>query len=132
MYECVGSGVVYYLYGSFFEFCCVCCGVFYIDVFLEMFEFVIEVELLVCDCGGLIWFDIVWFGELLLEELWWSVVEVIGSVDVMVVVGILVIVYLVVGLFDLVLVCGIVVIEVNFEFMLLFGSVMISICELVS
>lgn len=56
----------------------------------------------------------------------------IGSVDVMVVVGILVIVYLVVGLFDLVLVCGIVVIEVNFEFMLLFGSVMISICELVS
>lgn len=89
----------------------------------------IEVEPPVCDCGGLIRPDIVWFGEPLPEEPWRSAVEATGSADVMVVVGTSAIVYPAAGLPDLALARGTAVIEVNPEPTPLSGSATISIRE---
>lgn len=93
LHERAGSGAVHHLHGSLFEFRCARCGVPYTDALPEMPEPAIEVEPPVCDCGGLIRPDIVWFGEPLPEEPWRSAVEATGSADVMVVVGTSAIVY---------------------------------------
>lgn len=129
LHERAGSGAVHHLHGSLFEFRCARCGVPYTDALPEMPEPAIEVEPPVCDCGGLIRPDIVWFGEPLPEEPWRSAVEATGSADVMVVVGTSAIVYPAAGLPDLALARGTAVIEVNPEPTPLSGSATISIRE---
>lgn len=129
LHERAGSGAVHHLHGSLFEFRCARCGVPYTDALPEMPEPAIEVEPPVCDCGGLIRPDIVWFGEPLPEEPWRSAVEATGNADVMVVVGTSAIVYPAAGLPDLALARGTAVIEVNPEPTPLSGSATISIRE---
>lgn len=82
-----------------------------------------------CQCGGLIRPDIVWFGEQLPDEPWQRAVEATESADVMVVVGTSAIVYPAAGLAELALARGAAVIEVNPEVTPLSANATLSIRE---
>jgi NAD-dependent deacetylase len=87
----------------------------YTDELPEMAEPALEIAPPICECGGLIRPDIVWFGEALPEEPWQHAVEATAAADVLVVVGTSGIVYPAAGLPDLALARGAAVIEVNPE-----------------
>lgn len=115
LHERAGSGRVYHLHGSLFEFRCDRCGREYVGALPEMAEPVEAVEPPKCACGGLIRPNVVWFGEPLPESAWQNSVDAVANADVVVVVGTSSIVYPAAGLPELALANGIPVIEVNPE-----------------
>jgi NAD-dependent deacetylase len=132
LHERAGSESVHHLHGSLFEFRCARCAIAFHGALPKMPEPALEVEPPVCDCGGLIRPDIVWFGEPLPDEPWQRAVEATEAADVMVVVGTSAIVYPAAGLAELALSRGTVVIEVNPEVTPLSKSVTISMRETAS
>jgi NAD-dependent protein deacetylase/lipoamidase len=115
LHERAGSGRVYHLHGSLFEFRCDHCGREYLGALPDMAEPVKAVEPPKCACGGLIRPNVVWFGEPLPEAAWQNSVDAVANADVVVVVGTSSIVYPAAGLPELALANGIPVIEVNPE-----------------
>jgi NAD-dependent deacetylase len=115
LHERAGSGRVYHLHGSLFEFRCDHCGREYLGALPDMAEPVEAVEPPKCTCGGLIRPNVVWFGEPLPEAAWQNSVDAVADADVVVVVGTSSIVYPAAGLPELALANGIPVIEVNPE-----------------
>ncbi|HEX3284429.1 MAG TPA: NAD-dependent deacylase [Mycobacterium sp.] len=115
LHERAGSGRVYHLHGSLFEFRCDHCGREYLGALPDMAEPVEAVEPPKCTCGGLIRPNVVWFGEPLPEAAWQNSVDAVANADVVVVVGTSSIVYPAAGLPELALANGIPVIEVNPE-----------------
>jgi NAD-dependent deacetylase len=115
LHERAGSGRVYHLHGSLFEFRCDHCGREYLGALPDMAEPVEAVEPQKCTCGGLIRPNVVWFGEPLPEAAWQNSVDAVANADVVVVVGTSSIVYPAAGLPELALANGIPVIEVNPE-----------------
>lgn len=113
LHERAGSSPVHHLHGSLFEFRCADCARSYTGVLPEMAEPALEVEPPVCNCGGLIRPDIVWFGEALPHGPWQHAVEATEAADVLVVVGTSAIVYPAAGLPESALARGTPVIEVN-------------------
>jgi NAD-dependent deacetylase len=105
LHERAGSGRVYHLHGSLFEFRCDRCQQPYHGELPAMPEPVESVAPPTCTCGGLIRPNVVWFGEGL----------PVTAADVAVVVGTSAIVYPAAGLPELALANGIPVIEVNPE-----------------
>ena len=115
LHERAGSGRVYHLHGSLFDFRCDHCGREYLGALPDMAEPVEAVEPPKCTCGGLIRPNVVWFGEPLPEAAWQNSVDAVANADVVVVVGTSSIVYPAAGLPELALANGIPVIEVNPE-----------------
>ena len=132
LHERAGSTPVHHLHGSLFEFRCARCAMPYTGDLPEMPEPLLEVEPPVCQCGGLIRPDIVWFGEPLPDEPWQRAVEATEAADVVVVVGTSAIVYPAAGLAELALSRGTAVIEVNPEVTPLSSSATISMRETAS
>jgi NAD-dependent deacetylase len=116
LHERAGSGRVYHLHGSLFEFRCDRCGREYLGELPDMPAPVEAVEPPKCAfCGGQIRPNVVWFGEPLPESAWQKSVEAVANADFVVVVGTSSIVYPAAGLPELALANGIPVIEVNPE-----------------
>lgn len=115
LHERAGSTDVHHLHGSLFEFRCAGCGSPFTGALPEMPEPALEVQPPVCDCGGLIRPDIVWFGEELPQTPWRGAVTAVENADLVVVVGTSAIVYPAAGLPELALARGTTVIEVNPE-----------------
>jgi NAD-dependent deacetylase len=116
LHERAGSGRVYHLHGSLFEFRCDRCGREYLGELPDMPAPVEAVEPPTCAlCGGQIRPNVVWFGEPLPESAWQKSVEAVANADFVVVVGTSSIVYPAAGLPELALANGIPVIEVNPE-----------------
>ncbi len=132
LHERAGSQTVHHLHGSLFEFRCARCAIAFHGTLPKMAEPALEVEPPVCECGGMIRPDIVWFGEPLPDEPWQRAVEAAEAADVMVVVGTSAIVYPAAGLAELAVARGTVVIEVNPEVTPLSDRVTISMRETAS
>jgi NAD-dependent deacetylase len=66
-----------------------------------------------CECGALARPGVVWFGEMLPEEIWWSAEQAAASCDVFLVVGTSAVVYPAAGLIPLARASGAKVVEVN-------------------
>jgi NAD-dependent deacetylase len=115
LHERAGSGRVYHLHGSLFEFRCDRCQQPYHGELPAMPEPVETVAPPTCTCGGLIRPNVVWFGEGLPGDAWERSVDAVTAADVAVVVGTSAIVYPAAGLPELALANGIPVIEVNPE-----------------
>jgi NAD-dependent deacetylase len=115
LHERSGSRTVYHLHGSINEFRCDTCESSYSDPIPAMPECQLEKAPPNCECGGRIRPGVVWFGELLPDEVWQQAVEAVRAADLLVVVGTSGIVHPAAGLPDLALANGTVVIEVNPE-----------------
>lgn len=115
LHERGGSSTVHHLHGRMFTFRCGDCDRAHDPDVPVMTEPVLEVAPPVCDCGGLVRPDVVWFGENLPEEPWQASVEAIDNADVLVVVGTSGVVYPAASLPERALEQGKVVIEVNPE-----------------
>lgn len=115
LHERGGSSRVHHLHGRMFTFRCGDCDQPQNPEVPVMTEPVLEVAPPVCECGGLVRPDVVWFGENLPEEPWNAAVEAIDNADVLIVVGTSGVVYPAAGLPERALELGKVVIEVNPE-----------------
>lgn len=115
LHERAGSGNVYHLHGSLFEFRCDSCGSIYHGELPAMPEPVETVEPPRCACGGMVRPSVVWFGEALPDDAWDRSVRAIAQTDVAIVVGTSAVVYPAAGLPEMALANGIPVIEVNPE-----------------
>jgi NAD-dependent deacetylase len=115
LHERAGSGQVYHLHGSLFEFRCDRCQSPYDGELPTMPEPVTAVDPPRCSCGGLIRPNVVWFGEPLPEDAWQRSVDAVTNADVVIVVGTSSIVYPAAGLPELALASGTAVVEVNPE-----------------
>jgi NAD-dependent deacetylase len=115
LHERAGSGQVYHLHGSLFEFRCDRCQSPYDGELPTMPEPVTAVDPPRCSCGGLIRPNVVWFGEPLPEDAWQRSVGAVTNADVVIVVGTSSIVYPAAGLPELALASGTTVVEVNPE-----------------
>ncbi|CAJ1495127.1 NAD-dependent deacylase [[Mycobacterium] kokjensenii] len=115
LHERAGSSTVHHVHGSMFKFFCQDCRVPYTEQLPVMKEPELEVAPPVCDCGGLVRPDIVWFGEDLPAGPWNAAVEAIETADVVIVVGTSGVVYPAAGLPERALELGKTVIEVNPE-----------------
>lgn len=129
LHERAGSSSVHHLHGSLFEFRCDRCGSEHTDRLPEMPEPDLELDPPLCNCGGLIRPDIVWFGEQLPEEPWQAAVEGVEAADLVVVVGTSSIVYPAAGLPEMALARDTLVVEVNPEPTPLSSSVNLSVRE---
>lgn len=115
LHERAGSTNVYHVHGSLFHFRCDRCQSAYVGPLPEMPEPVEAVAPPVCDCGGLVRPNVVWFGEQLPSEAWERSVEAVVGADVAVVVGTSAVVYPAASLPELAVAEGVPVIEVNPE-----------------
>lgn len=115
LHERGGSSTVHHLHGRMFTFRCGDCGEPKDPEVPVMTEPVLEVAPPVCECGGLIRPDVVWFGEDLPEEPWNASVEAIDAADVVIVVGTSGVVYPAASLPERALNLGKTVIQVNPE-----------------
>lgn len=115
LHERGGSSTVHHLHGSMFTFRCADCDQPRSPQLPELTEPVLEVAPPVCECGGLIRPDVVWFGEDLPEEPWNAAVEAVDTADVLVVVGTSGVVYPAASLPERALELGKTVIQVNPE-----------------
>jgi NAD-dependent deacetylase len=115
LHERAGSQRVYHLHGSLFEFRCDRCQREYAGQLPDMPEPVESVPPPMCQCGGLIRPNVVWFGEALPEDAWQKSVEAVSNADAVIVVGTSSIVYPAAGLPEFALANGVPVIEVNPE-----------------
>ncbi len=115
LHERGGSSTVHHLHGRMFTFRCGDCDQPQYPEVPVMTEPVLEVAPPVCECGGLVRPDVVWFGEDLPAGPWNAAVEAIDNADVLVVVGTSGVVYPAAGLPERALDLGKVVIEVNPE-----------------
>ena len=129
LHERAGSGNVYHLHGSLFEFHCDVCRSMFEGDLPEMPEPVEAVDPPQCFCGGLIRPNVVWFGEPLPDEAWQRSVSAVTNADVVVVVGTSSIVYPAAGLPELALAKGTAVVEVNPERTPLSDSATVSLRE---
>lgn len=115
LHERGGSSTVHHLHGRMFTFRCGDCDQPHDPELPVMTEPVLEVAPPLCDCGGLIRPDVVWFGENLPEGPWNAAVAAVDAADVLIVVGTSGVVYPAAGLPERALELGKVVIEVNPE-----------------
>src|SRR6185436_18402074 len=115
LHERAGSGRVYHLHGSLFEFRCDACQSAFTDELPAMPEPVLSMAPPRCVCGGLIRPNVVWFGEALPDEAWRCSLEAVSNADVVIVVGTSSIVYPAAGLPEFALTNGTAVVEVNPE-----------------
>lgn len=127
LHERGGSSTVHHLHGSMFTFRCADCDQPRSPQLPELTEPVLEVAPPVCDCGGLIRPDVVWFGEDLPEEPWNAAVEAVDTADVLVVVGTSGVVYPAASLPERALELGKTVIQVNPESTPLSGRATVSL-----
>jgi NAD-dependent deacetylase len=115
LHERAGSGRVYHLHGSLFEFRCDACSSAFEGDLPAMPEPVAAVDPPRCFCGGLIRPSVVWFGEALPQDAWERSVNAVNTADIVIVVGTSSIVYPAAGLPELAVANGTPVIEVNPE-----------------
>ncbi len=115
LHERGGSSTVHHLHGRMFTFRCGDCDQPQYPEVPVMTEPVLEVAPPVCECGGLVRPDVVWFGEDLPAGPWNAAVEAIDNADALIVVGTSGVVYPAAGLPERALDLGKVVIEVNPE-----------------
>lgn len=115
LHEKAGSRRVYHLHGSLFEFRCDRCQSEYDGELPAMPEPVESVTPPVCECGGLIRPNVVWFGEALPEDAFQRSAEAVNTADVVIVVGTSSIVYPAAALPETALANGTPVVEVNPE-----------------
>ncbi|MGV0626819.1 SIR2 family NAD-dependent protein deacylase [Mycolicibacter minnesotensis] len=115
LHERAGSSIVHHVHGDMFVFRCTACTKPYTEPLPQLTEPVLELAPPVCECGGLIRPDVVWFGEDLPEVPWNAAIEAIDNADVLVVVGTSGVVYPAAGLPERALAQGKTVVEINPE-----------------
>ncbi|MEB3050856.1 NAD-dependent deacylase [Mycolicibacter sp. MYC123] len=115
LHERGGSSTVHHLHGTMFTFRCAACAQPHEPELPELDEPVLEVAPPVCECGGLVRPDVVWFGEDLPAGPWNAAVEAVENADVLVVVGTSGLVYPAASLPERALELGKAVIQVNPE-----------------
>lgn len=115
LHERAGSSTVHHLHGTMFSFRCADCGEPRTPELPELPEPVLEIAPSVCECGGLIRPNVVWFGEDLPDGPWNAAVEAVDNCDVMVVVGTSGVVYPAASLPERALDLGKTVVQVNPE-----------------